>query len=122
MLAGSMGMLPSASLGAEAGTRDQGAGTGDQARTVRFGLYEPIHGSAPDIAGLGIANPLATILSCAMMLRWSFGLEREADAVERAVEAVLAAGYRCGDIMTPGGRLLGTAEMGDAVVEEIRET
>jgi len=79
---------------------------------VRFGLYEPIHGSAPDIAGQGIANPLATILSCAMMLRWSFGLEREADSVERAVEAALDAGFRCRDIMTPGGRFVGTAEMG----------
>ena len=111
MLAGSMGMLPSASLGEAAGARGN-----------RFGLYEPIHGSAPDIAGQGIANPLATILSCAMMLRWSFGLEREADAVECAVEAVLDAGYRCRDIMTPGGRLLGTAEMGDAVVKELCRT
>lgn len=126
MLAGSMGMLPSASLGEEAGSwkqetgsRKERPGTGDQARTVRFGLYEPIHGSAPDIAGQGIANPLATILSCAMMLRWSFGLAREADAVERAVEAVLDAGYRCRDIMTPGGRLLGTVEMGDAVAESV---
>ena len=93
---------------------------GTQAPPLRFGLYEPIHGSAPDIAGQGIANPLATILSCAMMLRWSFGLGREADAVERAVEATLDAGFRCRDIMTPGGRLLGTVEMGDAVVEEIR--
>jgi 3-isopropylmalate dehydrogenase len=125
MLAGSMGMLPSASLG-EAARRAPGAGTqapgaGTQAPPLRFGLYEPIHGSAPDIAGQGIANPLATILSCAMMLRWSFGLEREAGAVERAVEAVLDAGCRCRDIMTPGGRLLGTAEIGDAVAEEMRE-
>jgi 3-isopropylmalate dehydrogenase len=102
MLAGSMGMLPSASLGAG-----------------KFGLYEPIHGSAPDIAGQGIANPLATILSCAMMLRWSFGLAAEADAVERAVEAVLAAGYRCRDIATPGATLVGTAAMGDAVVKHL---
>jgi 3-isopropylmalate dehydrogenase len=103
MLAGSMGMLPSASLGAG-----------------KFGLYEPIHGSAPDIAGKGIANPLATILSCAMMLRWSFGLEREANAVEAAVDAVLADDYRCGDIKTPGCKLVGTAEMGDAVVARIK--
>ena len=103
MLAGSMGMLPSASLGAG-----------------KFGLYEPIHGSAPDIAGKGIANPLATILSCAMMLRWSFGLEREADAVEAAVDAVLADDCRCGDIKTPGCKLLGTAEMGDAVVARLK--
>jgi 3-isopropylmalate dehydrogenase len=127
MLAGSMGMLPSASLGdltprppslPGKGEEDppllQGVGPG-----VRFGLYEPIHGSAPDIAGQGIANPLATILSCAMMLRWSFGLEREADAVEHAVEAVLDEGYRCRDIMTPGGRLLCTTEMGDAVAEGV---
>ena len=102
MLAGSMGMLPSASLGAG-----------------KFGLYEPIHGSAPDIAGQGIANPLATILSCAMMLRWSLGLEREADAVEAAVDAVLADDYRCGDIKTPGCKLVGTVEMGDAVVARL---
>ena len=102
MLAGSMGMLPSASLGAG-----------------RFGLYEPIHGSAPDIAGQGIANPLATILSCAMMLRWSLGLEREAAAVEAAVDAVLEAGYRCSDIKTPGCIVLGTAAMGDAVVKHL---
>jgi 3-isopropylmalate dehydrogenase len=121
MLAGSMGMLPSASLGA---TMDDGRWTmaGEQAPSVRFGLYEPIHGSAPDIAGQGIANPLATILSCAMMLRWSFGMEREAGAVERAVEAVLDAGYRCRDIMTAGGHLLSTAEMGGEVVGEIRKT
>ncbi len=100
MLVGSMGMLPSASLGAG-----------------RFGLYEPIHGSAPDIAGQGIANPLATILSCAMLLRWSLGLTAEADAVEAAVDAALAADYRCGDIKTPGCILLGTAQMGDAVVK-----
>jgi 3-isopropylmalate dehydrogenase len=108
MLAGSMGMLPSASL-AEA----SGAGR-------RAGLYEPIHGSAPDIAGKGIANPLATILSCAMMLRWSFGLPQEADAVERAAEAVLEEGYRCRDIMTPNGKCLTTSEIGSAVAERIR--
>ena len=102
MLAGSMGMLPSASLGAG-----------------KFGLYEPIHGSAPDIAGKGIANPLATILSGAMMLRWSFSLDREADAVEAAVDAVLADDYRCGDIKTLGCKLVGTTEMGDAVVERL---
>ncbi len=109
MLAGSMGMLPSASLGAATG----------ESTARRFGLYEPIHGSAPDIAGQGIANPLATILSCALMLRWSFGLEREANAVETAVEAVLNAGYRCRDIATPGGVIVGTAEMGDRVVAHL---
>jgi 3-isopropylmalate dehydrogenase len=100
-------MLPSASLGVM------------QGRTA-FGLYEPIHGSAPDIAGRGIANPLATILSCAMLLRWSLGLEHEADAVEQAVAAVLAQGYRCRDIATPDGRVVGTVEMGDAVAECLR--
>ncbi len=108
MLAGSMGMLPSASLGGR--TTANGA---------RLGLYEPIHGSAPDIAGKGIANPLATILSFAMLLRWSFHLATEAEAVERAVEQVLDEGYRCRDIMTPGGKCLSTAEMGSAVVERI---
>ncbi|OQA46021.1 MAG: 3-isopropylmalate dehydrogenase [Chloroflexi bacterium ADurb.Bin325] len=109
MLAGSMGMLPSASLGA--GRERAGAG--------RMGLYEPIHGSAPDIAGQGIANPLATILSCAMLLRWSLDLPAEADAVEAAVDAVLADGYRCRDIMTPDGKLLDTRDMGSAVAERI---
>jgi 3-isopropylmalate dehydrogenase len=108
MLAGSMGMLPSASL-AEA------TGTGR-----RLGLYEPIHGSAPDIAGKGIANPLATILSCAMLLRWSLGLADEADAVEQAVDTVLEEGYRCRDIMTPDGKCLSTTEMGSAVAERIQ--
>lgn len=108
MLAGSMGMLPSASL-AEANL------SGGR----RLGLYEPIHGSAPDIAGQGIANPLATILSCAMLLRWSLGLPQEADAVEAAVEAVLEEGFRCRDIMTPGGKCLSTDEMGSAVAERL---
>ncbi len=119
MLVGSMGMLPSASLGASvgAGLSTQSETTGLPTQTRLYGLYEPIHGSAPDIAGQGIANPLATILSCALLLRWSLGLEREADAVEAAVDAVLAADYRCGDIKTPGCILLGTAQMGDAVVK-----
>jgi 3-isopropylmalate dehydrogenase len=112
MLAGSMGMLPSASLG-EAGPAQA------DGRRVMLGLYEPIHGSAPDIAGQGIANPLATILSCAMLLRWSLGLPAEADAVERAVDAVLADGYRSRDIATPGCKLLGTSAMGDAVVKKM---
>lgn len=113
MLAGSMGMLPSASLGEP--TRQI---AGNPSR-LRFGLYEPIHGSAPDIAGQGIANPLATILSCAMLLRWSLGLGAEADAVEAAVDATLAAGYRCSDIRTPGCTLVGTAAMGDQVMARI---
>jgi 3-isopropylmalate dehydrogenase len=102
MLAGSMGMLPSASLG-----------------TGRFGLYEPVHGSAPDMAGQGVANPLATILSCAMMLRWSLGLECEAAAVEGAVERVLGAGYRTRDILGPKGQLVSTQRMGGLVAENL---
>ncbi len=99
MLAGSMGMLASASLGE--GTQ---------------GVYEPIHGSAPDIAGQGIANPLATILSVAMLLRYSLGLEEEAGAVEDAVSAVLEAGYRTPDIAGPDTQRVSTGEMGDHVV------
>ncbi|MFZ1907685.1 MAG: 3-isopropylmalate dehydrogenase [Burkholderiales bacterium] len=99
MLTGSIGMLPSASLDAN-----------------NKGLYEPIHGSAPDIAGKGVANPLATILSTAMMLRYSLGIEQAASRVERAVQRVLREGYRSADIHTPGTRLAGTNEMGDAVV------
>ncbi len=108
MLAGSMGMLPSASLG------DRQA-----VNARRFGLYEPVHGSAPDIAGQGIANPLATILSVAMMLRISLGLEEEANRVDQAVADVLAAGYRTPDIMAPGMTQVGTQEMGDRVVERL---
>jgi 3-isopropylmalate dehydrogenase len=102
MLTGSIGMLPSASLG-EGGR----------------GLYEPIHGSAPDIAGKDIANPLASILSAAMMLRHSLGLEDAAKLVERAVRRVLAEGYRTGDIMEPGAIRVGTEAMGDAVAAAI---
>ena len=102
MITGSLGMLPSASIGADGS----------------IGLYEPIHGSAPDIAGKGIANPLATILSGAMLLRWSLGLHAEAEAVETAVASVLAAGHRTGDIAA-GGKALGTAEMGDKVCEAL---
>ena len=99
MLTGSIGMLPSASLNA--------AGKG---------MYEPSHGSAPDIAGRDIANPLATMLSAAMMLRYSFNLETQAARIETAVKKVLAAGYRTGDIYEPGTRRVGTKEMGDAVI------
>ncbi len=108
MLAGSMGMLPSASLGEALNQYG-----------FRRGLYEPIHGSAPDIAGRAIANPLATILSAAMMLRWSFGLNMEADSIERAVEGTLADGLRCKDIASPGATILGTPAMGDAIVERL---
>jgi 3-isopropylmalate dehydrogenase len=103
MLTGSIGMLPSASLDA--------AGKG---------MYEPIHGSAPDIAGKGIANPLATILSAAMMLRYTLAEVALADGVERAVAAALDAGLRTPDIYAGSGRTVGTAEMGDAVVDALR--
>lgn len=103
MLTGSLGMLPSASLGAP-GTP---------------GVYEPVHGSAPDIAGKGIANPLATILSFAMMLRYSFDLGAEADKLEKAVQKVLADGLRTADIMQDGKKKVSTSEMGDAVVKAL---
>jgi 3-isopropylmalate dehydrogenase len=102
MLVGSMGMLPSASLS---------NGT--------LGVYEPIHGSAPDIAGQGIANPLGTILSTAMLLRHSLGLEDAAEAVEDAVEAVVEEGHRTSDIASPGTRHVGTKEMGDLVARAL---
>ena len=103
MLTGSIGMLPSASLGKD-----------------RNGLYEPVHGTAPDIAGKNIANPLAAILSAAMMLRYSFDKPMGADRIERAVRAVLAEGYRTADIDEPGATRLGTIEMGDAVVAALK--
>jgi len=99
MLTGSIGMLPSASLGAHAG------------------LYEPIHGSAPDIAGKNLANPIATIASAALMLSYTFHLEKEAEAVESAILRTLDQGYRTKDIHSPGTRLVGTAAMGDAVLK-----
>jgi 3-isopropylmalate dehydrogenase len=99
MLTGSIGMLPSASMG-----------------TGTLGLFEPVHGSAPDIAGRDIANPLASILSSAMLLRYSLSLPDEADRIEKAVRSVLAEGYRTGDIYQDGMRRVGTTEMGDAVV------
>ena len=99
MLTGSIGMLPSASLDDK-----------------NKGLYEPSHGSAPDIAGKGIANPLATILSAAMMLRYTFGLEAQALRIENAVKKVLAQGFRTGDIYERGTNKVGTKEMGDAVL------
>jgi 3-isopropylmalate dehydrogenase len=107
MLAGSMGMMPSASLGKR---RKDGTG---------IGLYEPIHGSAPDIAGQRKANPLAMILSTAMMLRLSLGLEAEAAAVEEAVDAVIRDGYRTPDIAGAGAKVVDTAKMGDLVAERL---
>jgi 3-isopropylmalate dehydrogenase len=106
VLSGSMGNLPSASLG-ESRNR----------HGCPQGLYEPIHGSAPDIAGKGIANPVGTILSLAMMLRQSFGLSAEAEAVESAVDQALTAGYRTADLATDGQQPLGTREMTARIVE-----
>ena len=103
MVTGSIGMLASASL-----------------NETKFGLYEPSGGSAPDIAGKGIANPIATILSAAMMLRYSFDLDKEADAIEKAVSEVLSKGYRTIDIMSEGKTQIGTQEMGDRICECIR--
>jgi len=108
MLAGSMGMLPSASL---AGVPQEGVAIS--------GLYEPIHGSAPRRAGLNMANPIAIILSVAMMLRYSLGLVKEARAVETAVEQVLSAGYRTYDIMDEGKTKVGTKEMGDLIAGKV---
>ena len=103
MVTGSIGMLASASL-----------------NETKFGLYEPSGGSAPDIAGKGIANPIATILSAAMMLRFSFDLDKEADAIEKAVDLVLKDGYRTIEIMSEGKEQIGTAKMGDLICERIQ--
>ena len=103
MVTGSIGMLASASW-----------------NDTKFGLYEPSHGSAPDIAGKDIANPIATILSAAMMLRYSFDLDKEADAIENAVKQVLKDGYRTGDIMSEGCTKVGCSQMGDLLAERIK--
>ncbi len=103
MVTGSIGMLASASL-----------------NDTRFGLYEPSHGSAPDIAGKDMANPIATILSASMMLRYSFDLDKEADAIDSAVKQVLRDGYRTGDIMSEGCEKVGCKKMGDLIVERIK--
>lgn len=103
MLTGSIGMLPSASLGS----------------TKNRAMYEPIHGSAPDIAGKGIANPIATILSVAMMLKYSFDMEDASNAIEAAVEKVLSKGYRTADIYQPGTKKASCSEMGEAVLKEL---
>ena len=102
MVTGSIGMLPSASL-----------------NDTKFGLYEPSHGSAPDIAGRDIANPIATVLSAAMMLRFTFDLDKEADAMEKAVKEILKKGYRTSDIMSEGCTLVGCTKMGDLLAAEI---
>jgi len=101
-ITGSIGMLPSASL-----------------REDSFGMYEPIHGSAPDIAGKDLANPIATILSVAMMLRYSFGLQAEAESIEKAVSKVLDGGYRTADIYTPGMKKVGTNDMGSLIAQAL---
>jgi 3-isopropylmalate dehydrogenase len=101
ILAGSMGMLPSASLGG------------------RVGLYEPVHGTAPDIAGQGVANPIAAVLSGAMLLRYSLNMAPEADRIEAAVQRVLEQGHRTRDIAAPGEKAIGTRDMGDAIVREV---
>jgi Isocitrate/isopropylmalate dehydrogenase len=103
VITGSLGMLPSASLG------------------ERYALYEPVHGSAPDIAGKGIANPIATILSVSMMLRYSFNLEKEAQAIEKAVEKTLEKGYRTPDIYSEGCLRVGTQQMTDAIIKSLEE-
>jgi len=102
MITGSIGMLPSASLGENS-----------------FGMYEPIHGSAPDIAGQDKANPIATVLSIAMLLRYTLNLEKEAQTIENAVNKVLEEGYRTGDIMSPGKTLVGTSKMGELITERL---
>jgi len=103
VITGSLGMLPSASLG------------------DKYALYEPVHGSAPDIAGKGIANPIATILSASMMLRYSFGLKREADVIDRAVELVFERGYRTPDIYSEGCIKAGTEDMTKAIIKVVEE-
>jgi 3-isopropylmalate dehydrogenase len=109
MLTGSLGMLPSASLGAA------------DSSGRRKALYEPVHGSAPDIAGKDAANPLASLLSFAMMLRYSFDMKDEADLVERAVKAALEGGARTGDILQPGTTRVSTTQMGDAVLKALEK-
>ena len=102
-------MLPSASLGSL-----------NEKTGQRHALYEPVHGSAPDIAGKGIANPIATILSVSMMLRYSFGLNAQADLIDKAVAQVLEEGLRTGDIMQAGAKKVGTGEMGDAILAALK--
>jgi 3-isopropylmalate dehydrogenase len=112
-LTGSIGMLPSASLGESRGSRRRFPGG------IRRGLYEPVHGSAPDIVGQDKANPIAMILSAAMMLKYSFGMDKPADEIEAAVLCVLEQGYRTADILSAAMKLVGTQEMGNLIVREI---
>jgi len=109
MLTGSLGMLPSASLGEV-----------DPKTKKRRALYEPVHGSAPDIAGKGVANPIAMLASFGMALRYSFDLGRDADLIDEAIANVLATGYRTADIASPGATVVGTREMGEAVIREMK--
>jgi 3-isopropylmalate dehydrogenase len=108
MLTGSLGMLPSASLGEI-----------DPKTRKRRALYEPVHGSAPDIVGKGMANPIAMIASFAMALRYSFGMAGEADLIDQAIAAALAKGLRTADIKSEGTTVVGTAQMGDAILGEM---
>ena len=109
MMTGSLGMLPSASLGAP-----------DPKTSKRKALYEPVHGSAPDIAGKGLANPIATIASFAMALRYSCNMSKEAGLIDKAIAAVLDKGLRTGDIMQAGMNQVGTTEMGQAIESELK--
>jgi 3-isopropylmalate dehydrogenase len=108
MLTGSLGMLPSASLGDV-----------DPKTRTRKAMYEPVHGSAPDIAGKGIANPIAMIASFGMALRYSFNMGREADLIDGAIAAALARGLRTADIKSEGTTVVGTREMGEAIIAEM---
>jgi 3-isopropylmalate dehydrogenase len=120
MLTGSLGMLPSASLGgATSGSAAQNIGGADT-KGKRNAMYEPCHGSAPDIAGKGVANPIAMIGSLGMALRYSFDLPKAADAVEAAIAAVLAKGLRTADITSDGGTPVSTKAMGDAIAAELK--
>jgi 3-isopropylmalate dehydrogenase len=110
MLTGSLGMLPSASLGET-----------DPKTKKRPALYEPVHGSAPDIAGKGMANPIAMLASFGMALRYSFNMGQEADRLEAAIAATLAKGLRTADIKSDGTKVVSTAEMGEAVVSELEK-
>ena len=121
MLTGSLGMLPSASLGAApaAALREAASRSGETGGGARKALYEPVHGSAPDIAGRDVANPVAAILSFAMLLRHSFAMKEEAGLIEGAVARVLASGLRTADIMQPGKGKVSTTVMGDSILREL---
>ena len=108
MLTGSLGLLPSASLGSK-----------DKNGKIRS-LYEPVHGSAPDIAGKNVANPIATILSLSMALKYSLDLDKEADLLDQAVKKVLDEGFRTKDIISPGKKILSTSDMGDAIISKLK--